>query len=157
MEVSTMLTIPVSFSALQTTVKTYEQSLVNDHQFATAIVGADRCAIIGALGHLEKLLSKVTKLEPNGYRPAIADVPRLALINTIFSMACAFIASVQAIEFSDNNNMERLVGGLLSMARSISDLERDVDVTTAKETIVEKTTIDPVGQKPTKVVRKRGS
>lgn len=152
-----MITLPVSFAALQSTTKVYEQSLVTDHQFATAIVGADRCALIGALAHLEKLLGKATKLEPNGYRPAIADVSRLALINTIFSVGATFIASIQAIDLSDNNNMERLVGGLLSMARGIAELERDVDVALAKETIVEKTTSDPAPQKATKTVRKRGS
>jgi hypothetical protein len=149
--------LPISFAALQATTKVYEQSLVADHQFAAVIVGADRCAVIGALAHLDKLLGKSIAIEPHGYRPAINDVHRLALINTIFSISTTFIASIQAVEFSEGNDMERFVGGLLSMARGISELERDVELVLAKETIVEKTITIPLPQPSTKAVRKRGS
>ncbi len=152
-----MLTLPVSFSALKTTTATYADSLVKDPQFAVAITGADRYAIIGSLGHLEKLLTKAVAIEPNGYRPVSNDAARLALINTIFFMAATFIASIQSIEFSDNNDMERLVGGLLAMARRIHELEKDVEMELAAETMAAKLSPKQEEPKVTKSVRRRGT
>lgn len=133
-----MTTFPVGFKALAAAVQSNVAALKDDGSFCVLLTGADRQAVIVALCDLEKLLFKGTIIEHQGYNFSQPPTKSMIICNQISDICGVFVASVQAVEMTtdvDYINVERVVGGLLAMARKFSDIIAQIEIINAENSM----------------------